>query len=70
MIAHPNIMPEMVSIRGLMKRKFPNPKNGTLGMNLAEMVEQYKNGIQYSAAKDEFQQNYGIVRTCIGTVSI
>lgn len=65
-IAHPNIMPDMVAIRGLLKRKFPNPKNGTLGMNLAEMVKQYLNGIQYSATKDEYQQNYGIIKTCIG----
>lgn len=69
-IAHPNIMPDMVAIRGLMKRKFPNPKNGTLGVNLSDMVKQYLNGIQYSATKDEHQQNYGIIRTCIGQLDM
>lgn len=69
-IAHPNIMPDMVAIRGLMKRKFPNPKNGTLGVNLKDMVKQYLNGIQYSATKDEHQQNYGIIRTCIGRLDM
>lgn len=29
-VAHPDILPELVSIRGLMKRKFPNQKSGTL----------------------------------------
>lgn len=67
-IAHPNIMPDMVAIRGLMKRKFPNPKSGTLGVNLAEMVQQFSNGIQYHVQKDEHQQNYGVISTCIGTV--
>lgn len=65
-VAHPNIMPDMVAIRGLLKRKFPNPKNGTLGNSLPDMVKQYLNGIQYSATKDEHQQNYGIIRTCVG----
>lgn len=65
-IAHPNIMPDMVAIRGLLKRKFPNPKNGTLGMNLPDMVKQYLNGIQYGATKDEHQQNYGVIKTCVG----
>lgn len=69
-IAHPNIMAEMVAIRGLLKRKFPAPKIGTLGVNLAEMVRQFQNGIQYSATKDEHQQNFGVVRTCIGRLDM
>lgn len=69
-VAHPNIMAELVAVRGLLKRKFPNPKNGTLGTNLVEMVQQYLNGIQYSATKDEHQQNYGIIRTCVGRLSM
>lgn len=69
-VAHPNIMAELVAVRGLLKRKFPNPKNGTLGANVADMVRQYLNGIQYAATKDEHQQNYGIIRTCIGRLSM
>lgn len=69
-VAHPNIMADMVAIRGLLKRKFPNPKNGTLGVDLAGMVRQYLNGIQYSARKDEHQQNYGTIRTCIGRLDM
>jgi hypothetical protein len=29
-VAHPDILPELVSVRGLMKRKFPTQKSGTL----------------------------------------
>lgn len=68
-LAHPNIMPEMVSVRGLMRKKFPNPKNGTLGMNLSEMVKQFMGGIQYQAVKDDYQQNFGKITTSIGTVN-
>lgn len=69
-LAHPNILPDMVSVRGLMRRKFPNPRSGTLGSNLSEMVRQYLTGIQYNAVKDDYQQNYGKITTSIGTVSL
>lgn len=69
-LAHPNILPDMVSVRGLMRKKFPSPKSGSLGVNLNEMVKQFLSGIQYNAVRDEFQQNYGKITTCIGTVSL
>lgn len=67
-IAHPNILAELVSLRGLMKKKFPNPKSGTLGTNIGEIVSTYMNGIQYSAKKDENQQNFGLIKATVGTV--
>lgn len=51
-----------------MKKKFPNPKAGTLGTNLPEIVERYRNGIQYAINKDEHQKNFGLVEASIGTV--
>ncbi|XP_055642447.1 39S ribosomal protein L1, mitochondrial [Toxorhynchites rutilus septentrionalis] len=70
-LAHPNILPDLVVIRGLLKKnKFPNPKQGTLGTNLAEMIEKYSNGIQYYAQKDEYQKDYGSITTCIGTLEM
>lgn len=68
-LAHPNILPDMVSVRGLMKKKFPNPRTGTLGANLNEMVRQFLTGIQYNAVRDDYQQSYGKITTSIGTVS-
>jgi len=69
-LAHPNILPDMVTVRGLMRRKFPNPRNGTLGANLKEMVRQYLTGIQYNAARDDHQLNYGKISTCIGKINM
>ncbi|XP_053945565.1 39S ribosomal protein L1, mitochondrial [Anastrepha ludens] len=69
-IAHPNILPELVPLRGLMKRKFPNPRSETLGTNLAEMIERFSNGISYTATKDEHQQDFGVISTCIGTLDM
>ncbi|KAJ6638193.1 39S ribosomal protein L1, mitochondrial [Pseudolycoriella hygida] len=69
-LAHPNIMPDLVSIRGLMKRKFPNPRAGTLGVDLSHMVYQFLTGIQYRAIPDEYQKNFGKIDTCIGTINM
>lgn len=68
-IAHPNILPELLSLRGLMKKKFPNPKTGTLDQDLPGLVFKYLNGINYTAVKDEFEKDFGIIETTIGTVS-
>lgn len=67
-LAHPDIMPEMLALRGLLKKKFPSAKNETLGMNLFELVSKFMNGLFISGRRDEFQENFGIVNTCIGTV--
>lgn len=69
-IAHPNVLPDLVPIRGLMKKKFPNPKNGTLGANLEELVTRFMNGIQYSALKDENQTDFGLISTTVGTLDM
>lgn len=69
-VAHPNILPELVVLRGLMKRKFPNPKNNTLGIDMNEMVKKYLHGVTYQAVKDEHEQDFGIIECCVGPVSV
>lgn len=69
-IAHTNILPDLVPVRGLMKRKFPNPKNGTLGTELHELIQKFKNGIQYAATKDENQKNFGTISSAFGTLDM
>ncbi|XP_055850966.1 39S ribosomal protein L1, mitochondrial [Episyrphus balteatus] len=69
-IAHTNILPELVSLRGLLKRKFPNPRSETLGTNLAEMIKKFSDGVSYAATKDEHQQDFGMIKTCIGTLDM
>lgn len=69
-VAHPNVLPDMVPIRGLMKKKFPVPKNGTLGPDLKSLVERFMNGIQYSGMKDENQMDFGLISTTFGTLDM
>lgn len=44
-LAHPDIMPEMLALRGLMKKRFPTAKNETLGLDMHAMVSKFINGI-------------------------
>lgn len=69
-IAHPNILPDLAVVRGLLKKKFPNPKTGTLGPELDELIQRFMIGIQYSAKKDEHQKDFGLVTTTIGTLDM
>ncbi|KAM3959938.1 mitochondrial ribosomal protein L1 [Aphomia sociella] len=69
-IAHPNMITDLVPIRGLMKRRFPNLRAGTLDPNLVNLVKKYAAGIQYRAVKDENQQNYGTVEVPVGRLNM
>ncbi|KAI8420636.1 hypothetical protein MSG28_007880 [Choristoneura fumiferana] len=69
-IAHPNILTDLVPIRGLMKRKFPNVRSGTLDPDLLAMVEKFAAGVQYKVARDENQQNFGSVEVPIGRLNM
>uniref|UniRef100_A0A1B0CL16 Uncharacterized protein n=1 Tax=Lutzomyia longipalpis TaxID=7200 RepID=A0A1B0CL16_LUTLO len=69
-LAHPEILPELVTLRGLMKKKFPNPKSGSLGADIPAMVHHFKNGVEYSAVRDENQLDFGLVTTTIGTLNM
>ncbi|CAB0008923.1 unnamed protein product [Nesidiocoris tenuis] len=69
-VAHPNILPELVSLRGLLKKRFPNPKSGTLGANIGKLIETIRNGIQYTAQRDDSEMDYGFVSTSIGPLDM
>lgn len=67
-LSHPDIMPEMLALRGLLKKRFPSAKSETLGINLFELVTRFMSGISINCRRDEIQENFGVVNTAIGTV--
>lgn len=69
-IAQTSILPEIVPLRGLLKKRFPNVKNSTLGNNIEEMVTRAMIGIQYGATKDDYQKNFGLITTAFGTLAM
>ncbi|KAG8239526.1 hypothetical protein J437_LFUL019216 [Ladona fulva] len=68
-VAHNDILPELVSIRGLLKKNFPTTRNGTLTNDVAECIERLSKGINYSTQRDSYEEDYGWIDTCLGTVS-
>jgi large subunit ribosomal protein L1 len=69
-IAHTNMLPDLVHIRGLMRRKFPSPKLGTLGTDVIEMINRFMNGITYSVTKDENQKDFASIDIQFGTLDM
>lgn len=69
-IAHPNIITELVPIRGLMKKKFPTLKAGTLDNDLTSLVKKFAGGVQYRVVRDEKQNNFGSVEVAVGRVGL
>ncbi|XP_066142320.1 large ribosomal subunit protein uL1 [Euwallacea fornicatus] len=69
-VAHPDIMPELVVLRGLMKKNFPNPKAGTLNTDIGKVVQRLLHGISYQAIKDEFEKDFGKIDAVLGTLNM
>ncbi|XP_004926849.1 large ribosomal subunit protein uL1 [Bombyx mori] len=69
-VAHPNILTDLVPIRGLMKKRFPNVRSGTLDPNLKELVKKFAGGIQYKVIKDEAQPSFGSVEVPVGRLNM
>ncbi|KAI5644500.1 ribosomal protein l1p/L10e family domain-containing protein [Phthorimaea operculella] len=69
-IAHPNIITDLVPIRGLLKRRFPTLKAGTLDPNLGALVKKFAAGVQYRVTKEENQETLGTVEVPVGRLNM
>ncbi|XP_076259787.1 mitochondrial ribosomal protein L1 [Rhynchophorus ferrugineus] len=69
-IAHPDILPELVQLRGVMKRRFPNVKSGTLETDLKSVIDRYLRGISYQAVKDEYEKDFGQINAVLGHLNM
>ncbi|XP_077285378.1 mitochondrial ribosomal protein L1 [Arctopsyche grandis] len=69
-LAHSQILTDIIPLRGLMKKRFPSEKIGTLGHNIEELVTQFRGGVQYKSQKDEQQKNFSKIVTPIGKLGM
>ncbi|OXU26714.1 hypothetical protein TSAR_007310, partial [Trichomalopsis sarcophagae] len=67
-VAHPSMMPEVLTLRGLLKKKYPNIKTGTLGIDIKSIVHLHLHGIKYTAKPYEHFPEYGVAEVPIGKV--
>nr|CAG4648010.1 EOG090X089S [Moina brachiata]SVE93083.1 EOG090X089S [Moina brachiata] len=65
-VAHTNMMQEVLQLRGLMKRKLPNIRSGSMGPDLAKMIGLFSKGLEFSSSKDQYELDYGLVEVPFG----
>ncbi|XP_014614299.1 PREDICTED: 50S ribosomal protein L1 [Polistes canadensis] len=69
-VAHPDILPDLLLIRGLMKKKFPTTKRGTMTSDLEGLIKKLVYGTKYVAVPDKLEKQYGLIECPFGTLDM
>ncbi|KAG0726121.1 39S ribosomal protein L1, mitochondrial [Chionoecetes opilio] len=69
-IAETEILPELVAIRGLIKKRFPTVRNGTAGNDVLAILERFTKGVEYNTSKDKYHHDYATIRVPFGQLSM
>lgn len=68
-LAHSDIITELLSLRGVLGKRFPSIKAKTLGNDAEDLVRSYTDGLLIEGMKDGKQKTFGCVNACVGTVT-
>ncbi|XP_076053264.1 large ribosomal subunit protein uL1-like [Oratosquilla oratoria] len=66
-LAHPDLLQDLLSIKGMLKRKFPNVKSGTAGEDLVPIIERFTLGVDYSYTKHKHDPSYALIEVPFGS---
>ncbi|KYN27399.1 39S ribosomal protein L1, mitochondrial, partial [Trachymyrmex cornetzi] len=69
-LSEPTMLPDLLLIRGLMRKKFPSTKLGTLGTDLKTMVTKFLTGMRYTGKPHETLNSFGTVDVAFGTLDM
>ncbi|XP_076651094.1 mitochondrial ribosomal protein L1 isoform X2 [Halictus rubicundus] len=69
-VAHVDILPDLLLIRGLLKTKFPNAKLGNMGSDMNQLVKKFKQGVVYTLQQDSDFNDYGVIDCPFGTLNM
>ncbi|XP_076242184.1 mitochondrial ribosomal protein L1 [Calliopsis andreniformis] len=69
-IAHTDILADLLLIRGLLKKRFPNVKTGNLGTDMKKLVAKFKQGIVYKAEPLSDFKEFGLINATFGTLNM
>lgn len=69
-ICHPDMYKELNSLRGILKRKFPNTNNGLLRLDIDRAVATFLKGVEYSLKHSAIEPDFGWVDVCIGRLNM
>ncbi|CAK9795933.1 50S ribosomal protein L1 [Anthophora plagiata] len=69
-IAHADILTDLLLIRGLLKKNFPNLKAGTLSNDMGKLTVKFRDGIRYTAMPHQVFKEYGTINTTFGLLDM
>lgn len=69
-IAHPDILPDLLPIRGILRKKFPSDLNESVSSDLLGLLAKFRSSVVVQSKKDFLQANFAVINTCFGSVSV
>ncbi|XP_011699010.1 PREDICTED: 39S ribosomal protein L1, mitochondrial isoform X2 [Wasmannia auropunctata] len=69
-VSEPSILPDLLLIRGLMRKKFPGVQSGTLSTDIKMLVTKFLMGIKYTGMPHDVVKSYGTINIAFGTLDM
>ncbi|CAJ0567560.1 unnamed protein product, partial [Mesorhabditis spiculigera] len=69
-VAHTDMAPHILPLRGLLRSKFPNKVNGGLGDDLPAIIDRFRNGVKLSIKGDPVYPIWGLAEPVVGRLSM
>ncbi|RLU15021.1 hypothetical protein DMN91_012908 [Ooceraea biroi] len=69
-VSEPTILPDLLLIRGIIKKQFPNIKSGTLNPDIQMLVRKFLTGVEYTAKPHDTFKSYGTIDVTVGTLDM
>ncbi|GAB6028526.1 mitochondrial 54S ribosomal protein mrpl1 [Chamberlinius hualienensis] len=69
-VSHSDIISDLSSLRGIMKKKYPTIAKGSLGSDISSIVNRYKTGLEYNAIKDPVHHDFAWIDVPVGTLNM
>ncbi|CAL1272662.1 unnamed protein product [Larinioides sclopetarius] len=70
LVCHPDMLKEVNTLRGILAKKFPNPRNGLLRLDIAEAVKSFLYGVEYNLKRSNLEIDFGWVDIPFGRLDM
>ncbi|VDK48459.1 unnamed protein product [Anisakis simplex] len=69
-VAHVDMGPSILPLRGILKTRFPTKLNGGLGEDLPDLIQMFKNGVKVNIRGDPVYPVWGLCNVVVGRLSM
>uniref|UniRef100_A0A6A7FUD8 39S ribosomal protein L1 n=2 Tax=Hirondellea gigas TaxID=1518452 RepID=A0A6A7FUD8_9CRUS len=69
-VASLDILPDLVPIRGILKKSFPSARNGTAVLDVLSTADCFLNGLKYDCVRDKYDLDYAHIDIPVGTLTM